>query len=336
MTARAAILPAGPDTVARAARVLAAGGLVALPTETVYGLAARALDPTAVARIFAAKERPAFDPLIVHLADSADLPRVAQLPPDGDLRRRIDLLTAPHDSGGLWPGPLTLVLPRHPEVPDIVTAGLDTVAVRVPAHPVFRAVLAALGEPLAAPSANPFGFVSPTTAAHVADQLGDRVDLILDGGPCAVGLESTILDLRAPVPRVLRHGAVTLEQLRALLGEVTTGPAVLDRPEAPGQLARHYAPGVPVALLPQHVGAPGGPVGAAWLLVLDGPAPAWATDYARVIAPAQDGDLTRTAVALYGVLREAGAAGVARLDVLACSEEGLGAALLDRVRRAAM
>lgn len=333
MTTRGPIVPGDARGVARAVGVLRGGEPVALPTETVYGLAADAFDPRAVARVFAIKGRPRFDPLIVHLPDVGALERVARLPDAPALRERIKRLTAPRERGGLWPGPLTLLLPRHPDLPPIVTAGLDTVAVRVPDHPVFLAVLRAFGGPLAAPSANPFGYVSPTTARHVADQLGASVSLIVDGGPCAVGIESTIVDPLSPVPRVLRSGGLSPEQLTALLGPTVPGEPVLDRPEAPGQLARHYAPGVPVRLLPPGA-VPPASVDGAWLLVLQGPAPAEVRGYARVECPAPDGDLTRTAARLYAVLREADEADAPRLDVLACAPDGLGAALLDRVRRA--
>ncbi len=227
-------LPADAAGIAAAAAALAAGGLVAFPTETVYGLGGDALSPAAVARIFAAKGRPAEDPLIVHLADLADLPRVT-----GELSPRAALLAA-----RLWPGPLTLVLPRGPAVPYGVTAGRETVAVRLPAHPVARALIAAAGTPVAAPSANRFGHTSPTSAAHVLADLGGRIDMVLDGGPASIGVESTVLDMSGPVPTLLRPGGVSLEQLRELLGEVALGGRAADAggQVAPGLLDRHYAP----------------------------------------------------------------------------------------------
>ncbi len=196
-----------PGAIALAAAILLRGGLVAFPTETVYGLGANAFDARAVARIFEVKARPAFDPLIVHLADAAALARVAE-PDDPRIRALAERF---------WPGPLTLVLPRRAELPEIVSAGLDTVGVRVPAHPVAHALLVAAGTPVAAPSANPFGYVSPTTAAHVAERLGDDVDLVLDGGPCRVGVESTILSL-VGTPLILRPGGVPKEELEAGAG----------------------------------------------------------------------------------------------------------------------
>ncbi len=226
-----------PQTIAQAARVIRAGGLVAFPTETVYGLGANALDAAAVQGIFAAKGRPSSDPLIVHLADLADLPAlVTQQPPAVAVLAR-----------ACWPGPLTLILPRSSAVPKLVTAGRDTVALRVPAHPVARALLRAAETPIAAPSANRFGHTSPTTAAHVLADLDRRIDMVLDGGPTPIGLESTVLDLTAPIPTVLRPGGVGVAELRALLGAVEVRSAMLteDRQEglrAPGMLERHYAP----------------------------------------------------------------------------------------------
>lgn len=196
-----------PEIIRRAAAVLSAGGLVAFPTETVYGLGANALDPAAVARIFAAKGRPADDPLIVHVLDVGALgPLVTGVP---DVARRL--------AEAFWPGPLTLVLPRSDIVPSAVTAGLDTLAVRAPSHPVARALIQAAGTPVAAPSANPFGRTSPTSAAHVVTDLGGRVDLVLDGGACPIGVESTVVDCTSDPPRVLRHGGVPIEALRSIV-----------------------------------------------------------------------------------------------------------------------
>lgn len=224
-----------PQAIARAAEVIRRGGLVAFPTETVYGLGADAFNPEAVARIFEAKGRPAHDPIIVHVADVEELARVARdVPP---VARRL--------AEAFWPGPLTLVLPRADAVPPVVTAGGETVAVRCPAHPVALALIRASQTPIAAPSANRFGHTSPTTAQHVLDDLDGHFDLLLDGGPTPVGVESTVLDLTAEVPTILRPGGVPREALEAVLGKV----AVLERrPKAkaplrsPGMLDRHYAP----------------------------------------------------------------------------------------------
>lgn len=222
----------------QAAQLLRDGGLVAFPTETVYGLGANALDATAVGRIFAAKERPSYNPLIVHVPD-ADAARsvVAEWP-----------ALAERAAAAFWPGPLTLVLPRQPAIPDIVTAGLETVAVRVPAHPVALALLRAAGVPIAAPSANRFTRVSPTTAAHVAAGLGDRADLIIDGGATPYGIESTVLDVTGTRPRLLRYGAILPHELAAVLGPIDEvslagSPAADATPlPSPGMADRHYSP----------------------------------------------------------------------------------------------
>lgn len=227
-----------PHVIRQAAEVIRCGGLVAFPTETVYGLGADALNPEAVARIFAVKKRPACDPLIVHIADTEDLERVVRdVPPQAERLSRI-----------FWPGPLTLVLPRAETVPTSVTAGLDTVAVRMPAHPVALALIREAGTPIAAPSANLFGRPSPTTARHVLDDLGEQVDLILDGGPSFIGLESTVLDLSGEQPTILRPGGTSQESLNAVLGTVVVKTGALQRPgdegglASPGLMEKHYSP----------------------------------------------------------------------------------------------
>ncbi len=221
--------------IERAAEILRAGGLVAFPTETVYGLGANALDTTGVKKIFTAKRRPLWDPLIVHVSSREMLESVvARLPV-----KFADLFAA------FMPGPLTLVLPKNAMVPDVVTAGRDTVAVRFPAHPVAQRLIEASRVPIAAPSANRFQHVSPTTAEHVLADLDGRIEAVLDAGPCSIGVESTVLDLTAE-PRILRQGAVTAEQLKRLLGEVAVINAVSRPPEkglpSPGMMPRHYAP----------------------------------------------------------------------------------------------
>jgi L-threonylcarbamoyladenylate synthase len=227
--------------IAEAAAILRAGGLVAFPTETVYGLGAHALDPRAVRRIFTAKRRPPDDPLIVHVAELARVDGVAvQNAVARQLERRF------------WPGPLTLVLPKRPVVPGEVTAGLDTVAVRVPAHPDAHALLVACGLPLAAPSANLFGRPSPTRAEHVLDDLGSRIDAILDGGPTPVGVESTIIDVSTTPPRLLRPGGVPAEEIEAALGIRLSKPSREDHlgpPPAPGLMPVHYSPRTPLVLI---------------------------------------------------------------------------------------
>jgi len=236
-----------PGALGQAAELLAQGKLVALPTETVYGLAADARSPEAVARIFEAKGRPAGNPLIVHV-DSVEMAKrcVAAWPS-----------AAAQLAEAFWPGPLSLVLPKADPIPDIVTAGGTTVAVRCPAHPIFSAVLAQCGFPLAAPSANRANRVSPTRAEHVVHQLGGRIPLVLDGGACDLGIESTVLDLTADIPTLLRPGTISLGQLQAVIGPVATAklPAAAEPLKSPGQLQRHYSPMAKLILMEGDLGA---------------------------------------------------------------------------------
>jgi len=234
----APIAPATDAAIARAAALLRAGELVAFPTETVYGLGADASNPDAVRRIFAAKGRPADHPLIVHLHDAAQMPRWASDVPDAASRL----------AAAFWPGPLTLIVRRAAEVDDVVTGGQDSVGLRVPSHPVARALLGAFGGGIAAPSANRFGRISPTTARHVADDLGAAVAMIVDGGPCDVGIESTIVACIGDDPRVLRPGAIDAGALARVLGRVPGRPGAA-APRASGTLASHYAPRTPAALV---------------------------------------------------------------------------------------
>jgi L-threonylcarbamoyladenylate synthase len=310
-----------PEAIAEAAEVLRRGGLVAFPTETVYGLGANAFDARAVARVFEAKARPFFDPLIVHLADASCLPRVAQA---ADPRSRML-------AERFWPGPLTLVLPRRNEVPDIVTAGLDTVGVRVPAHPVAHALLVAAGTPVAAPSANPFGYVSPTTAQHVLERLGQAVEIVLDGGPCRVGVESTILSL-AGAPVLLRPGGVPREDLEAALQISLPLAPLAERPAAPGQLLKHYATRTPLRILPGRARSSPAGAGRTALLAFG---PERSEGYAVVEVLAPDGSLATAAANLFAALRRLDAAGVDLILAEPCSESGLGHAIMDRLRRAA-
>jgi len=315
--------PDAEDTaLARAARRIRHGGIVAFPTETVYGLGANALHPRAVARIFQVKRRPFFDPLIVHLEDRAWVDRLARQVPSG-ARRLMDRF---------WPGPLTLVLPRTPLVPDLVTAGLDTVGLRMPAHPMARALIRASGVPICAPSANPFGYVSPTRPEHVVEQLGGEVDCVLDGGPCAIGIESTIVAFEGDRPVVLRPGAVTAEDLQSVLGvEPILGAPEDVMPLAPGRLPRHYSPSVPVRLFRGEVPPPPSPESG---LVLLRPRPV-PEGYRRVEWLSRDGDLAAVAHHLFEVLRRLDGSS---LDVVVAEvpmEEGLGRAIADRLRRAA-
>jgi len=264
-----------PGAIARAAELLRQGELVAFPTETVYGLGANALDAAAVRRIFVAKGRPSYDPIIVHVRDVDAARRLVRVWPDAATQ----LATA------FWPGPLTLVLPKRPAVPDVVTAGLDTVAVRVPAHPIARALLEAAGLPVAAPSANRFSELSPTQAEHVARSLGDRVSLIIDGGPTSVGIESTVVRIDEAGVALLRPGIISSEQLAEVVGPLAAAPGAPSGTaarRAPGMLERHYAPRATLELFRRsesaraaaraaEVGAAGGTVGALLLQPLPGP-----------------------------------------------------------------
>ena len=310
--------------IAAACAVLRAGGLVAFPTETVYGLGAAARDPAAVARIFAAKGRPANHPLIVHLADAVEAPAWAAAW-SADAR----VLAA-----AFWPGPLTLIVPVADDVPRAVTGGAPTIGLRVPAHPTAHALLAAFAGGVAAPSANRFGGTSPTQADHVVADLGDAVDYVLDGAPCDVGVESTIVDLSGPAPALLRPGAVTRDELAAALGQAPTGASTTP---APGTLASHYAPRARVITCALAEVAP-----ALAALVAPGPVAvlARAADLATlalgadVVAAPLDDDPRAAARALYGTLRALDERGVATIIAVPPPAVGLGEAIADRLRRA--
>ena len=302
-----------------ASRFLGAGEPVALPTETVYGLAADAMCPSAVLKIFEAKERPFFDPLIVHLPDWSWLERLTQVPAaDAALVRAL--------TERFWPGPLTLVLPRRERVPDVVASGLPTVALRMSAHPVFRAIVSAYGRPLAAPSANRFGRISPTAAAHVMTELAGRIPLVVDGGSTAHGVESTIVAVAGGRLEILRNGPVTREEL-AEFGEVTA-PGVVSKPVAPGQLKSHYAPRTPLHLSSDPQPVPGKRCG---LMAWQKAAPGF--EVTEVLSPA--GDLRETATNLFAALRRLDEAGLDLILAEPVPETGLGAAIMDRLRKAA-
>jgi len=311
------VVPADRAAVARAAKILRGGGLVAFPTETVYGLGADATDDRAVAAIFEAKGRPRFNPLIVHLQDverAADCVRINR--------------TARRAAERFWPGPLTLVLPRRgaTAISYLCSAGLDSLAIRVPGHPVAQALLAETGRPLAAPSANLSGGVSPTTAAHVAAGLGDRVDLVLDGGPCEVGLESTVLDLTGARPVLLRPGGILKEDLEDLLGPVGEDRAPDEAPRSPGRLASHYAPGQPLRLEAREIGPDEA-------LLAFGPAPPAGAK--TTLNLSERGDLVEAAANLFAMLHALDDPRHAAIAVMPIPDHGLGAAINDRLRRAA-
>ncbi|MES2507525.1 MAG: L-threonylcarbamoyladenylate synthase [Verrucomicrobiota bacterium] len=324
--------------VEEAVRLLQAGDVVALPTETVYGLAADALNPQAVAKIFEVKERPTFDPLIVHLADIKMLDLVADIPEE--VKKTVARLIERY-----WPGPLTLLLPKKACVPDLVTAGLPTVAVRISSHPIFKRVATALNKPIAAPSANRFGAISPTSASAVLAELGGRIPLIVDGGACLHGLESTIIKVTPATPKnlitIVRPGPVTPEDLK-LYGrlERMTRTVVDGASEAPGQLASHYAPRTPLRLLskpsdftPEE--------GKRYALMSyrgeekDGYLDLADFEQVMVLSPG-NGKLPEAAVRFFYVLRELDKLGVDEIIAEPMLEHGMGVAMMDKLRRASV
>ncbi|AVM74904.1 L-threonylcarbamoyladenylate synthase [Magnetospirillum gryphiswaldense] len=309
----ARIEPATPLSVASAGARLRAGQLVAFATETVYGLGGDATNDHAVAAIFAAKGRPSFNPLIAHVADFDLIETLVQV----DDRARALMKR-------FWPGPLTLVLPRaaHSPISLLASAGLDTIAIRMPDHDVARAIIRAAGRPIAAPSANRSGAVSPTTAAHVAESLGERAGLIIDGGPCRVGVESTVLDLSTPIPTLLRPGGITADQIEAVLGQKTqSAQADASAPKSPGMLESHYAPALAVRLNAEHAHAGEALLGFG------------AMDCTLNLSPT--GDLEEAAAHLFAMMRALDRAPFTALAVAPIPEHGLGAAINDRLRRAA-
>ncbi|MCL0083547.1 L-threonylcarbamoyladenylate synthase [Thermodesulfovibrionales bacterium] len=319
---------ATPLSIKEGADIIRKGGLVAFPTETVYGLGADALNPEASARIFKAKNRPEFDPLIVHIAGLSSLEKLC-LSVDERAKRLINKF---------WPGPLTLVLPKSEIVPDIVTAGLPTVAIRMPAHPIALELIKEAGVPIAAPSANPFGYISSTTAWHVREQLGERVDLILDGGRCTVGVESTIIKL-AEGAILLRPGGVTIEEIEEVIGRVEILSNNLTKLEAPGQLQRHYSPMTPLKILGdksskiQSKIPRGKRVG---LLAFTPPkADPSRQAYAMVEVLTPSGDLKEAVLNLFSCLYRLDKAGLDIIHVEPLLEVGLGMAIMDRLKRAA-
>ena len=333
------------NDIARAAHALRAGDLVAFPTETVYGLGADARNPTALAKIFAAKGRPADHPLIVHLPDATHLAQWA-----------IDIPASAHAlAAAFWPGPLTLILKRHPSVPDLVTGGQDTVGVRVPNHPVALALLREFGGGVAAPSANKFGRISPTTAAHVQEELGDAVAMILDGGACAVGIESTIVDMTSPTPRILRPGAISADILRQQLntpvhegyatqqtGQATGQIKGHSTPRVSGSLAAHYAPRTPLRLcpvetLPAAVNA-ALQQGKRVAVLAPGRLPETAPSLPanpHIIRRVASADFAQYAHDLYATLRDLDATGCDLILVAAPPDNLAWSAVNDRLRRAA-
>jgi L-threonylcarbamoyladenylate synthase len=312
------------NDIAHAIHELSADRLVAIPTETVYGLAGHGLHPAAIEAIYAAKQRPRHNPLILHIGSIAELEVYAQGIPD----------VAHALAERFWPGPLTLLLPRRANVPDALTAGLPDVAIRIPQHPMTLELLARTGFPVAAPSANPFGYISPTTPQHVMDQLGGKISYILDGGPCTQGIESTIVGFEAGLPVILRHGAIPAEEIRAIAGEVGVRAKATHAPVAPGMLPAHYAPRTPLLLVDdlavaaqQHTGKVLG------ILAFLHPLPGLPAAQQVVLSPG--GDLREAARNLYAALHRLDALGLGLLLAERLPATGLGAAINDRLGRAA-
>ncbi|MEX0807117.1 MAG: L-threonylcarbamoyladenylate synthase [Dongiaceae bacterium] len=316
MTVAAKIVSGDEAGLRAAARVIAKGGLVAVPTETVYGLAGDATNDRAVARIFEVKARPQFNPLIVHVADRS---MAAKLVSMNRVAERL--------ADAFWPGPLTLVLPRrrNASVSLLASAGLETLAIRMPAHPIALDLIRLSGRPLAAPSANPSGRLTPTEATHVAASLGDRIDLILDGGPCAIGIESTVLDLSEATPRILRQGGLPQNNIEALVGEMASGSDI-GPIRSPGMTAGHYAPSIGLRMDATSVEA------AEALLAFGAkPLPGAATTLNLSV----NSDLIEAAANFFSMLHRLDDRRYSRIAVMPVPETGLGGAINDRLRRAA-
>lgn len=320
------------QAVREAAAILRRGGLVAIPTETVYGLAANALVPEAVKRIFVAKGRPQDNPLIVHIADMAGIESLIRTMPPCAVKL----------ADAFWPGPLTMVFPKTDLVPDVVSGGLDTVAIRIPAHPVAREIIRTAGIPLAAPSANRSGKPSPTTAQHVLEDLGGRIDAVLDAGPCSIGVESTVVSLRSGTPHLLRPGGITPKELETVAGNITMDAAVLSQmqadetPASPGMKYRHYAPQTKLVLVQGSWKE-----FLAYVLGKDKPYGVLCFDEDAQAAPqpcltyGSIHDANQQAVQLFDALRRVDTLGVGTVYVRAPAAEGVGLAVYNRLLRAA-
>ena len=313
---------ANKKTIKQAAEIIKKGGLVAFPTETVYGLGADALNPAAVARIFEAKNRPFFDPVIVHIASISVLDSLAAVF-DEKARALADKF---------WPGPLTIVMPKTGVVPDIVTAGLDTVAVRMPDNETALKLIRESGTVIAAPSANPFGYISPTSAGHVHEQLGGRVDMILDGGECSVGIESTIISTGA-VPYILRHGWVPAEEIEKVIGKAEYKSSDGEKPDSPGRLLSHYSPRTPVVIINDMDSVISHKLNNAGLLAFKSPKRNQPFKTIEVLSP--KGSMTEAACNFFSFLHRLDSAGLDVIYAETFPETGLGRAIMDRLRRAA-
>jgi len=313
------ILKYTPEAIKSAAQTIKNGGIVAFPTETVYGVGASAFDPDAIIRIYEIKKRPRFDPLIVHISSLADLEELT-LGIDKQCATLIEKF---------WPGPLTLVLNKSSNVPDIVTAGLNTIAVRMPDHKIALELVTESGVPIAAPSANMFGSLSPTAAEHVIKQLGEKVDIIIDGGKTKIGVESTILDMTGE-PTILRPGGVSVEDIEKIIGKVKI-LTYKKRPSSPGQLPKHYAPRIPLKII-ENGDSISVNTHNAGLIAFKKPPKKVNFKKVEVLSPT--GDLKEAACNLFSILHRLESSGVEMIYVEKVPEVGLGVAIMDRLRKA--
>lgn len=332
-----------PQNIARAAEILRTGGLVAFPTETVYGLGADVFNPQALAKIFEVKKRPYFDPLIIHIASIESLEKTADLSKlDSIMQEKVMLL-----ADNLWPGPLSLILPKNEKIPGIATAGLPTAAIRFPDHKAAFDLISLSGTAVAAPSANPFGSLSPTLAQHVLDKLGDKIDIILDGGPARIGVESTVLDVSSKRIKILRPGGTDKELIEELIGPVEDAYSINEKPNntgfsSPGQLKSHYAPVTPMNILQKdEITNSKSEEGSAFLFFDAKTRDAWfkthggkGNDTVEIRVLSEKGELLEAASRLFEILHELDSLKIAKIYTQLAPEEGLGTAINDRLRRA--
>ncbi len=317
------IYQATEKNIERAAEIIKSGGVVAFPTETVYGLGANIFDSLACAKIFEIKQRPFFDPLIVHIDGLKEIEKIAVFN-----RGQAEILATK-----FWPGPMTLILNKKPAVPEIVTAGLQTVAVRMPRHPVALALIKKSGAPIAAPSANVFSRLSPTSAEHVEEQLGDKVEMILDGGRCEFGVESTIIDLTGSLVSVLRFGALSVEEIQDAIGKVEFQDGVSEKPKAPGQLAKHYSPKTKLKIIDSRLEIKDSDLGKK-VGLLAFKKPERSGGFAVIEILSETGDLKQAAANLFVSLRRLDSQNLDLIYAESVPEIGLGKAIMDRLKRA--
>ncbi|MDR2964927.1 MAG: threonylcarbamoyl-AMP synthase [Treponema sp.] len=339
------ILPVSDESLKKAAQVLQNGGIIAFPTETVYGLGADAYNADALVKVFEAKGRPRFDPLIIHICNIGTLDKVIDLSQlSEETKRKLYLLT-----GNFWPGPLSLVLPKNENIPAIATAGLNTTAVRLPANKAAQKLIKLAGGVVAAPSANPFGALSPTTAHHVKDGLGDKVDIILDGGAALVGIESTVLDLSCEQVRLLRHGGIPKEKIEKLIGAVIDASAITAAPEekspngglaSPGQLKSHYAPRTPLTVFAkEEIQNLPHKENTAYLFFDNASREQFKSNFEsdnqyNLWVLSSSGNISEAAACLFETLHKLDALGVQRIFAQLAPQKGLGSAINDRLMRA--